>query len=360
FGGDGRDGLTAMKILIATVKVPFVSGGAEVQLEGMVKVLESRGHEVETLALPARIGPERVQVARTTVGSRLLGLGPRSHGFDRVIAMKYPAWLIRHPRKTLWVIHQERFAFELWHDGLSNIAEGDLTREAIAAADALAFSEAERIFAISANVARRLREVFDVEARVLRPPPLGGRRLRSSGSYEPFFFFPGRIAPLKRHGLVIEALALAEEPVRLVVAGREDLEGSWRKLEHLARSRGVEERIRWLGRCSDEALRDHYARARAVIFPPRDEDYGLVTPEAMLAERPVVTCTDSGGPLELIHHGEHGLVVPPEPEALAAALDALWRDEGLARRLGTAGRARYDSLEISWERVADELVGEPA
>ena len=40
--------------------------------------------------------------------------------------------------------------------------------------------------------------------------------------------------------------------------------------------------------------------ALGVIFPPLDEDYGYVTLEAMLAAKPVITCTDSGGPLEFV------------------------------------------------------------
>ena len=45
----------------------------------------------------------------------------------------------------------------------------------------------------------------------------------------------------------------------------------------------------------------------AVLYPPVDEDYGYVTLEGMLSSKPVVTCTDSGGPLEFIADGTHRL-----------------------------------------------------
>ena len=45
---------------------------------------------------------------------------------------------------------------------------------------------------------------------------------------------------------------------------------------------------------------DHLARCRGVVFPPLDEDYGFVTVEAFAARKAVVTCTDSGGPTELV------------------------------------------------------------
>ena len=83
-----------------------------------------------------------------------------------------------------------------------------------------------------------------------------------------------------------------------------------------------------------------YAGARAVAFVPYEEDYGLVTLEAMLAGKPVITCTDSGGTAELVSDGVTGLVVEPTPEALAAAIDRLWSSRREARRMGAAARER--------------------
>jgi glycosyltransferase involved in cell wall biosynthesis len=93
-----------------------------------------------------------------------------------------------------------------------------------------------------------------------------------------------------------------------------------------------------------------------VFFGPYEEDYGYVTLEAMLSRKPVITCEDSGGPTEFVVDGESGWVVPPAPEAVAAALDALWDDEDAAVRLGRQGRVLYDDLDISWDAVVDALV----
>jgi glycosyltransferase involved in cell wall biosynthesis len=99
-----------------------------------------------------------------------------------------------------------------------------------------------------------------------------------------------------------------------------------------------------------------YAYARGVVFPPYDEDYGYVTLEAMLAAKPVVTCSDSGGVLEFVRHRETGLVAAPEPEKLAEALDELWQNPVRAREFGDAGRDHYDSLGISWGNVIERLL----
>jgi glycosyltransferase involved in cell wall biosynthesis len=76
----------------------------------------------------------------------------------------------------------------------------------------------------------------------------------------------------------------------------------------------------------------------------------------MLSSKPVITCTDSGGPLEFVQVGETGLIVEPTPAALAVAMDQLWEDREHARRLGEAGFARYQSLGISWTTVVQRLL----
>jgi glycosyltransferase involved in cell wall biosynthesis len=75
------------------------------------------------------------------------------------------------------------------------------------------------------------------------------------------------------------------------------------------------------------------------VFPPLDEDYGYVTLEAMLSAKPVITCTDSGGPLEFVRDKETGLIAEQTPESLAAAMDELWKDQARAKAWGENGAA---------------------
>ncbi len=94
-----------------------------------------------------------------------------------------------------------------------------------------------------------------------------------------------------------------------------------------------------------------------MLVPPLDEDYGYVTLEAMLSARAVITCTDSGGPLEFVEHGRNGLVCEPSPAALADAMDSCGADRARARALGEQGRDRYRELGLSWEQVVQCLLG---
>ena len=95
-----------------------------------------------------------------------------------------------------------------------------------------------------------------------------------------------------------------QSPLALVIAGTGGQEHRYRKLiDEL----DVADRVHLVGRVSESEKFVWYARALAVAFVPKDEDYGYIAPEAMLAAKPVITCTDSGGPLDFVLHEETGL-----------------------------------------------------
>jgi glycosyltransferase involved in cell wall biosynthesis len=112
--------------------------------------------------------------------------------------------------------------------------------------------------------------------------------------------------------------------------------------------------VQFTGFASDEELCRLYARCRAVFFAPKDEDYGFITLEAFRSGKGVITCVDSGGPTELVAHGESGLVVEPDEARVAAALSEVMGDEGRARALGDAGRRR--TADITWDRAIGTLL----
>ena len=161
---------------------------------------------------------------------------------------------------------------------------------------------------------------------------------------------------MKRQELVLEAMAQTRSRIRVCFSGPSGEPGFERKCAGWSRKEGFQNRVQWLGPVSEQEKRDLYARSLGVIFPPLDEDYGYITLEAMLAQKPVITCTDSGGPLEFVVHRETGIVAEPTPESLAAAMDELWDNRERSRKLGEAGRQRYGDLRIGWGSVIENLL----
>jgi glycosyltransferase involved in cell wall biosynthesis len=347
-----------MRVVIATVQVPFIHGGAEILAEQLLHALQLEGHEAELVAIPFKwYPPERI--LDHMLACRLLDVA-ESMGtpVDRLIGLKFPAYFMPHPHKVLWLLHQHRTAYDLWGHPLSDLIRfphGAQIRDAVREADKRLLPQARRIFTISGNVSHRLKTFCGIDSTPLYHPPQHAERFYSQAA-ENYFFFPSRFQPLKRQAIVLEALALTHQPVVVRFAGSADEPPYMEWLQALPRKLKVGRRVEWLGHVSEEEKRALYARALGIIFPPLDEDYGYVTLEAMLAAKPVITCTDSGGPLEFVRGGETGLVTEPTPAALAAAMDELWADRHRAKRQGEAGYAHYHSLGISWPDVVRTLL----
>ncbi|HSP71783.1 MAG TPA: glycosyltransferase, partial [Gaiellaceae bacterium] len=112
--------------------------------------------------------------------------------------------------------------------------------------------------------------------------------------------------------------------------------------------------VAFAGRVSEEELADLYARCLAVFYAPVDEDFGMVPYEAFLSEKPVVTTTDAGGPLEVVSDRVTGLVCEPRAEELAAACGWLRDHHDDAQAWGRAGREL--ALRVTWDATIDRLL----
>ena len=347
-----------MRVGIATVQVPFVRGGAELLAEALLAALREAGHEAEIISIPFKWYPA-ARVSEHMLAARLMQVQESvGQTIDRLIGLKFPATLMPHPSKRLWLLHQHRSAYDLWDAPFSDLLhapEGAHVRSAVRSADAMAFRECEAIYTTSRVVSARLRRFNGVDAAPLYHPPPGADRLRP-GPYGDYILFPGRINESKRQHLAIEALALTREPVSICFIGAPDAPAYASALRSRCSELGLDGRVQWRGHVCEAERLSLYAGCLAVMFPPHDEDYGYVTLEAMACAKAVVTAEDSGGPLDFVAHEETGLVCLPQPAELAAALDRVWRQRRQTVRWGSAGKQRYESLALGWSLVLDRLL----
>jgi glycosyltransferase involved in cell wall biosynthesis len=275
---------------------------------------------------------------------------PNGQRVDRVISLQFPGYGMRHPEHVVWLMHQHRAVYELYDDGVATPALRAL-RERIVAYDQRALTAVQRIFANSRRVAERLREHNGIVATPLYHPPPDAERLHGGESWG-YVFFPSRLESLKRQDLLIEAARLLATDTKILIGG----EGPQReRYERLIERHGLGGRVRLIGAFSEAERIALYEHALAVAFPPFDEDLGYVPLEAMYAAKPVITCRDSGGPLEFVVPGETGEVVEPTPEALAAAIERLAAQPDRARVMGEAGRERILAHRLSWQTVVSTL-----
>jgi glycosyltransferase involved in cell wall biosynthesis len=288
---------------------------------------------------------------------RLFDLGDSC---DRLIAIRTPSYLLRHPKKVLWFIHHHRGAYDLWgtpYGDLPDTPEGRRYRTAIRNADAAAFKEAVAIFTNSRVVSRRLETLNQVASEVLYPPLLDPERYVCR-DYGDAIVYISRIVPHKRQQLAIEALAHTRTPVRLTIAGPSQDPQYRAKLEAVARQHGVGDRLVFLPKWISDSEKQHLlSTCLSALYLPWDEDsYGYAALEAQQASKAVITTLDSGGPLELIKHQVNGLVVKANAKAIAAAMDSLFVDRQFAIHMGAKGPLRISELGITWERVLCRLL----
>lgn len=343
------------RILVVTSAPPLTEGGHLVIARALVQALEAQGYESGIVTTPSnrfgRQGAAYLANWLTDVG--MTGEGAR---VDQVITLRFPSYAVRHPMHVCWLNHTMREYYDRWDEWSSRLsAQGRLKerlrRTLIHSADSYCFKHhVRKLVAQSAAVRDRLARWNHVSAEVLRPPP-PPRPYRCDG-YGDYLFFASRLTPLKRVDLVLQALAQpAARAVRCVIGGEGD---DRRGLEQMARQLGVDQRVTFAGYLSDADLVSHLARCRAVVFPPAGEDYGFVTVEAFASRKAVVTCTDSGGPAELVRDGENGLAVGPAADALAGAFVRLMDSRDEAERMGMAGRRLADTM--TWPAAIEKLV----
>jgi glycosyltransferase involved in cell wall biosynthesis len=340
-----------VRVAVCRPQVPFAYGGAEIFTDRLVEELRARGHEAELVSVPFKWYPG-TRVLTQAFLWRMLDLDEADgQRIDLVVATKFPSYLVRHSDKRVWLVHQFRQAYELDGTALGQFddsPEQRALRRKVQNLDRVALGEASRLFAISGNVAGRVESSTGLKAEVLPHPPQALEY--RCDDYGDFVLSVNRLDRAKRIDLLLEAAA-RDGSLEVVIAG----DGPDReRLERLAQDRGLDGRARFTGRITEVELADLYARCLAVYYAPVDEDYGMVPLEAFLSEKPVLTTTDAGGPLEVVSDGSTGLVVAPDAGEIARALGWLRDHRDEAASYGRAGKAI--ASEVTWDRAIGRLL----
>jgi glycosyltransferase involved in cell wall biosynthesis len=340
-----------VRIAVCAPQVPFARGGAEIFADDLVAELGERGHETDLVTVPYKWYPGERVLSQAFLW-RLLDLSESDgRSIELVIATKFPSYAVRHPNKVVWLLHQFRQAYELDRTELGQFdesAENRATRRAVQRLDKVALGEARKLFATSRNVADRIKRSTGLDAEVMPHPPQ--ELPYRTEAYDDFVLSVGRLDRAKRHDLLLGALA-ADTSLRCVIVG----DGPDRqRLESVVQQHRLNGRARFAGRVDEQELADLYARCLAVYYAPIDEDFGMVPYEAFLAEKPVVTTTDAGGPLEVVADRRTGLVCEPRAAALAEACSWLRAHVDDARAWGRAGKEI--ARRVSWDETISRLL----
>lgn len=328
-----------MKIaLVSSIPVPSVYGGMNRLLDGLTEALRQR-HPTDLVTLPV---DERT--AEGVVKGYYDFYNLDLSAYDTVISYKAPAYMVSHPVHVLYLSHRMRVFYDLYEPRDANHAR---MRRLIHWMDnwALAPERIPHCFTIGATVSRRLVKWGGIASTAIHHPTTFEALPPRKGEY---FFTVGRLHEWKRFDLIIRAMRASKAEAPLLIAGAGPDE---ERLRSLAEG---DSRIRFLGHISERELQEAYAGALATLFPPINEDLGMITWESFLAAKPVLTTTDAGEPADIVVPGKTGYICEPTPEAMAERLD--YMDVHRAELDGMAEACLARVGEVTWDRLVDRLL----
>ncbi|OME80596.1 hypothetical protein BK120_18065 [Paenibacillus sp. FSL A5-0031] len=374
---------------------PFAMGGIEKLMLGLYQQIdELTDNRVELFKIPTEENGfwELIWSYKTFYELDL-------NHFDKIITCKYPAWMVQHKNHTVYMAHHLRGLFDTYH--MLNLPS-TLTKTSFPIVDELiAYTEdfrninkdlapffekllilysnkesyPEHLFAFPGPFIRMLVHFMDkwalhpsrikkytaisntvknrtdyfpdnVNVEVIYPPTTLSEL--KGGNYD-YFLVVGRVDSAKRVELIIQAMMKVKNSnVRLLVAGSGPDES---RLKMLA---SQDKRIEFIGYINNEKLKTLYSDALAVVYVPYDEDYGLVTIEAMHCGKPVITCIDSGGTTEFVINNQTGLIAKVDVYSLSEQMSKLANNVPLAIELGA--NARENVKNISWNNCVNSLL----
>jgi glycosyltransferase involved in cell wall biosynthesis len=164
--------------------------------------------------------------------------------------------------------------------------------------------------------------------------------------------FVGRLSHERGADILLRALAQASDPkqLRAIIIGDGDDRAA---LERQAHDLGLNGVVEFRGHVLNASA--YLGEFDVMVIPSRSEGFGMIGAEACAASRPIIA-TRVGGLLDIVSDGENGWLIPPDdPPALARALEQAAAEPATLRRMGAAGRKRYETywrLEAMAARIA--------
>ena len=212
--------------------------------------------------------------------------------------------------------------------------------------DAATSGRPDRYVANSQYVARRIGRYYNRSAAVVAPPVDTVFYTPAAGGPEPYLLVVSALVPYKRLDIAILAARRAGLPLKIAGEGTDRA-----RLEALAGPA-----VEFLGRASDETVRELYRGATAVLLPG-EEDFGIVPVEAQACGRPVIALA-RGGALETVVDGETGVLVDSTaPDAWADAMHRV-RDGVASGNAFEPARIRAHAEQFSRERFLTAMAAE--
>jgi glycosyltransferase involved in cell wall biosynthesis len=341
-----------MKILVAHVIQPGFSGGAEYLVKNLLIELRVRGHEVEYVEFPLNL-------------SSLSNIPLLCHAFEKieiqnadlVICTKFPATLIKHKNKVIWLIHHFKNIDPEVFDRLNSI-DNNYLHDFIVNKQVKAIKESSKSFVISSHIQNQIIDKLGVKIDVLRTP-VSVNQTKSQAFDGNYIFCGGRINSQKRQDLLIKALSLSKQDYKLQIIGLSEDQNYFSYLVSLIKQHKLQDRVllenRFLNDLEFKNLIDF--SSLCVYIPYNEDNFSIFAGMACLSNKLVITASDSGEVATFISQVDSRLVSENNPTDLSRKLDFAISELKSSPLLLKKQLEIYNSQYfVNWDTVISELI----
>lgn len=259
-------------------------------------------------------------------------------------------WYCHTPLRDVYDLYQYRLSLKKLHQKPVHI----IGTKAVKMLDQGVVKNIEKIVTNSYNTRSRIIKYYGRDDATVLGGGVDYEKFRK-GSDEKYFIYPSRISPNKRQDFAIRAFNHFKRQVKgykLIIVGpvSDDkfYQNYYNKIVALAKGVGD---VKVITNANDRGLTELYSNCTAVLYPPMNEDYGLIPLEAMASYKPVIAVNE-GGTKETIENRKTGLLVN-SIEEMGNAMKEVAENPSFAKELGKNGRERVVK-QYSWSRFFKE------
>ncbi len=270
-------------------------------------------------------------------------------------------WIRNNNKRVLWYCHTPlRDAYDMYRFRMSmkkfyQKPVHFLGIKAVKYLDRKVVKNIEGIVANSANTKARIEKYLGRNDAKVLGGGIDYELYRNLGDHS-YFVYPSRISPNKNQEMAIRAFeefSKHKKGYKLLIIGAVSKDKFYSDYYNRIKEMAKRNRdISIMTNVSEKEFRNAYSKATAVLYPPLDEDYGLVPLEAMASSKPVIAL-DQGGPRETIIDGKTGFLVK-DAHSMSNAMLRVANNEKLTKNMGKLGRERV-MKNYSWEHFFREF-----
>ncbi|MEM0147554.1 MAG: glycosyltransferase [Candidatus Micrarchaeaceae archaeon] len=260
-------------------------------------------------------------------------------------------WYCHTPLRDIYDLYKFRLSLKKWYQKPVYVVGSKIIKKI----DQYEVKKIEFIFANSVNVKKRIIKYYGRDDAIVLNGGIEYEKYANKGD-DKYFFYPSRISPNKRQDFALKAFEIFKKQIKgykLILTGAVSNDKIFKEYyDEIKREANKIGDVKIFKNVSEKMQIELYSKATAILYPPLNEDYGLVPLEAMASRKPIIAVNE-GGPKETIENGKTGFLINNEKE-MAEKMIFIAEHPKIADLIGKKGADRVKE-KYSWDKFFIEF-----